>query len=312
MNDATLIAQAAELDRQGFLPLPGETAEAFFERFRTSEEAFAAFEEELTQEGKAAVFEDFEVFAQDRMPAEIIAEASEKTRSMYGFENNRVPGFFLSGKVGALWGGCMIGDPDNGFAVMLLRSAFREKKKWYLYERSELIAHELCHAMRQSLCDIRLEEYFAYQTSGSFLRRHFGNCFIRERDAILFILPTFILLGATVLREFSRLEYPLYPFWCLAGIYPLFLLLRNFWSIRTLRRAEKNLHRFGVSCTAPVLFRSTFEELKKIAAMKTQAEFNSFLEEMSGQELRWAVMKLRFFNEERSTNETCRFDSLFE
>jgi hypothetical protein len=46
--------------------------------------------------------------------------------------------------------------------------------------------------------------------------------------------------------------------------------------------------------------------------MKTQEEFTSFLEEMSGQELRWAIMKSRFFNQERSTNETCRFDSFFE
>ena len=312
MNCETLITQAAELDRQGFLPLPGEDAEAFFERFRASEEAFSAFEEELNREGKAAVFEDFEVLSRDRIPVEIIAEAAEKTQGLYGFENNRVPGFFLSGKVGALWGGCMIGDPDNGFAVMLLRSAFREKKKWYLYERSELIAHELCHAMRQSLCDIRLEEYFAYQTSGSFLRRHFGNCFIRERDAVLFILPTFVLLGATILREFSHLQYPLYPFWCLAGIYPLFLLLRNFLSIYTLRKAEKNLNAFGVIRTAPVLFRSTFAELKKIAGMKKKEEFEAFLEEMSRQELRWAIMKLRFFDQEQTTNETCRFDSLFE
>ena len=226
MNGELLIQRAAELDQQGFLPLPGETPEAFLERFEQSEKAYAQFQEQLDNAGTARLFEEFEVRTEERIPDGIIAEAAEKTKTLYGFENTRVPGFFLSGKLGALWGGCMIGDPDNGFAVMLLRSSFRDVNKWYLYERSELIAHELCHAMRQSLCDVRLEEYFAYQTGSSFLRRNFGNCFIREIDAVLFILPTFLLLGATVLREFTRLWYPLWPFLCLAAAYPLFLLLR--------------------------------------------------------------------------------------
>ena len=297
MKEELLTAAAAELDKAGFMPLPGESADKFFERFRHSEEAFAEFESVLGTEGSVTVFEEFQVHAAQRIPPEIIAEAAEKTRSLYGFENRRVPGFFLSGKVGALWGGCMIGDPDYGFAVMLLRSAFRNRAKWYVYERSELLAHELCHAMRQSLCDIHLEEFFAYQTSGSFLRRHFGNCFIRERDAILFLLPTFILLGATVFRELGRTYFPLWPFWVLAGVYPLFLLLRNFFSVRRLRKAEQKLKLFGVSQSAAVLFRCTFEELKNIAGIETKEDFQGFLEEKARSELRWAIIKLRFFNQ---------------
>lgn len=297
MNREQLIAASAELDRGGFMPLPGESPEMFLDRFRQSEEAFAEFESQLQSQGTVTAFEEFQVNACDRIPSDIIAEAAERTRSLYGFENRRVPGFFLSGKVGALWGGCMIGDPDNGFALMLLRAPFRTRPKWYVYERAELLAHELCHAMRQSLVDIRLEEYFAYQTGRSFLRRNFGNCFIRERDAVLFILPVFILLGATIVRESCSLLYPLWPFWCLAGVYPLFLLLRNFFSIRTLRKAEKKLISFGISHPGPLLFRSTFQELKAIGKMKSPEEFKNFLEEMSGKELRWAIINLRFFNQ---------------
>ena len=298
MKEDLQTAAAAELDRAGFMPLPGETAGMFFERFRQSEEAFAQFGSALAEEGSVSVFEEFQVRAADRIPPEIIAEAAGKTRALYGFENRRVPGFFLSGKVGALWGGCMIGDPDNGFAVMLLRSAFRNRAKWYIYERSELLAHELCHAMRQSLCDIHLEEFFAYQTSGSFLRRHFGNCFIRERDAILFILPTFILLGATLFRELGHTYFPLWPFWVLTGVYPLFLLLRNFFSVRRVRKAEQKLLLFGVGQVKAVLFRCTFSELKTIGKMKTKEAFQEFLEEKARSELRWGIIKLRFFNRE--------------
>ena len=297
MKEELLTAAAAELDRAGFMPLPGESAAEFFERFRQSEEAFAQFESSLAEEGHVSVFEEFQVRAEERIPPEIVAEAAERTRALYGFENRRVPGFFLSGKVGALWGGCMIGDPDNGFAVMLLRSAFRSRTKWYVYERAELLAHELCHAMRQSLCDIHLEEFFAYQTGKSFLRRHFGNCFIRERDAVLFILPTLFLLGVTMFRELGRTYFPLWPFWVLAGVYPLFLLLRNFFSVRTLRKAEKKLLSFGVRQVGAVLFRCTFAELKTIGQMKSKEAFELFLEERVRSELRWAIIKLRFFNQ---------------
>lgn len=278
------------------MALPHESEDAFFARFRQSEETFQEFASEMKSEGKARLFEDFEVSSSDTIPPEVIAEAAEKTRSLYGFENRRVPGFFLSGKVGALWGGCMIGDPDNGFAVMLLRSSFRTRSKWCVYQRSELLAHELCHAMRQSLSDIRLEEFFAYQTSDSFLRRTLGNCFIRERDAVFFILPTFILLGATLLRELGGFLFPLWPFWIFAALYPLFLLLRNFLSFRVVRRAEKRLCAFNVAAPRPILFRSTFEELEHIGRMKTAEEFEDFLEKMSATELRWAVIKLRFIS----------------
>lgn len=298
MNNEMLIAAAAELDRSGFMPLPGESAEAFLARFKESEETFADFESALEKEGSVTLFDDFQVTSKDRIPPEIIAEAAGRTRELYGFENRRVPGFFLSGKVGALWGGCMIGDPDNGFAVMLLRSQFRKRSKWYVYERAELLAHELCHAMRQSLSDIYLEEYFAYQTGRSFLRRNFGNCFIKGYDAILFILPTFILLGATMLREFGAMNFPLWPFWVLAGIYPLFLLIRNFLSIRQVRRGEKKLRSFGIPQPGALLFRCTLAEIKAIGRMKSKEEFKRFLEDMSGRELRWAVIKVRFFNQE--------------
>ena len=298
MNSEELTARAAELDRQGFLPMPGEKAEEFFERFRQSQQHLDTLEELLEKEGKALLFGEFQVAAGERIPPEIIDEAAAKTQELYGFENRRVPGFFLSKKVGALWGGCMIGDPDNGFAVMLLRSSFRNRRKWYLYERSELLAHELCHAMRQSLSDITLEEYFAYRTSGSFLRRNLGNCFIRERDAVLFILPTLLLLGATVARELFRSSYPLWPFWCLAALYPLFLLLRNFVSMRKVRKAEKALLAFGVANPAPILFRSTCAELETLGKLKSKEEFDNFRKEISAAELRWAVINRRFFNQE--------------
>lgn len=297
MKNDLAIAAAAELDRSGFLPLPGEDFDGFMNRFKLSEDAFRDFEKELSEKGCAALFDEFEVTPSDRIPSEIMNEAAEKTQALYKFENRRVPGFFLSRKIGVLWGGCMIGDPDNGFATMLLRQAFRNRSKWYVYERQELLAHELCHAMRQSLNEIRLEEYFAYQTSGSFLRRYLGNCFIREIDAVFFILPTFILLAATVIREFTRLTFPLWPFWILAASYPLFLLIRNFAGFSIVKKAESKLHKFGIKEPSPILFRCTFEELKELGKLRSPEEFAQYRTRKQSTELRWAIINLRFFDQ---------------
>lgn len=297
MKNDLEIAAAAELDRSGFLPLPGENYADFMNRFQLSEEAFHAFEKELSEKGYALLFDEFKVTPADRIPAEIMKEASEKTLNLYQFENRRVPGFFLSRKVGVLWGGCMVGDPDNGFALMLLRQAFRNRSKWYVYERQELLAHELCHAMRQSLSDIRLEEYFAYQTSGSFLRRHLGNCFIRELDAVLFILPTFILLAATSISEFTRFTFPVWPFWLLAAVYPIFLLIRNFTGSRIVKKAERKLREFGVDAPFPILFRCTFAELQTLGKLRSGEEFEEYRLRMQNSELRWAIMNIRFFDQ---------------
>ena len=193
------LARGAELDGAGFLPRRGESAEQFFRRVETILGIHREFEAELAAAGEVGVY-GLQLRSQDRIPDEIIGEAEEVTDRLYSFRTRHVPGFFLSRDVGLLWGGCMICDPDHPLSVFLIRGAFRKRQRWLFYNRRELLAHELCHSMRQSLEEITLEEYFAYQTSPSRLRRYLGNCFIREYDAIWFVIPALLLLlGVSIL-----------------------------------------------------------------------------------------------------------------
>lgn len=287
------LARGVELDGAGFLPRRGESAEQFFQRVETILGIHREFEAELAAVGEVGVY-GLQLRSQDRIPDEIIGEAEEVTDRLYSFRTRHVPGFFLSRDVGLLWGGCMICDPDHPLSVFLIRGAFRKRQRWLFYNRRELLAHELCHSMRQALEEITLEEYFAYQTSPSRLRRYLGNCFIREHDAVWFVIPALLLLLAQVVQSFWLPGLPVWPFWPVALAYPAFLLIRNGISRRLVKRAAKKLAAFGVEKPPAVLFRLDREEIRRIGAMEQPGEFEQYAAERKESDFRWAILYARF------------------
>ena len=287
------LARGVELDGAGFLPRRGESAEQFFRRVETILGIHREFEAELAAAGEVGVY-GLQLRSQDRIPDEIIGEAEEVTDRLYSFRTRHVPGFFLSRDVGLLWGGCMICDPDHPLSVFLIRGAFRKRQRWLFYNRRELLAHELCHSMRQSLEEITLEEYFAYQTSPSRLRRYLGNCFIREYDEIWFVIPALLLLLAQVAQSFWLPRLPVWPCWPVALASPAFLLIRNGISRRLVKRAAKKLAVFGVAKPSAVLFRLDREEIRRIGAMEQPGEFEQYAAERKESDFRWAILCARF------------------
>ena len=284
----------AALDASGFMPGVDEDPSDFDTRVAAIRDAHREFEEELAEKGEMVVFEEFHVRSDERIPAEIIADADEITGALFDFRITHVPGFFLSRGVGLLWGGCMIADSELPFSFFLIRGAFRNRKRWFLYNRSELLAHELCHSMRQPLHDVPLEEFFAYRTSPSAFRRYLGNCFIRDTDALLFVVPIFILLGAVMVQSFIWPSLPAWPFWILALTYPAFLFYRNATARRRVFRAMRKLQTFGVQRPLAILFRSTTSEIGELSALKSREEFAACLAEK--RDLRWEVIKFRFLS----------------
>ena len=187
-----LTAELAELDAAGFLAGRGESEDEYLARVAKIRFAHAEFASQLENETEVEALPGITVRKNDAIPPDFYDAPAETTRSLYGFEVRHVPGFFLSRQVGLLWGGCLIGDTEKHFSLFLLRDTFRARKRWLFYRRDELLAHELCHSARQALSENTLEEFFAYQTSPSILRRKFGNCFINDRDAVLVVVPPLV------------------------------------------------------------------------------------------------------------------------
>ncbi|MBE6390299.1 MAG: hypothetical protein E7043_09050 [Lentisphaerae bacterium] len=300
MNPGEL-AQLIELDKCGFLISGDESAADFLLRVEKIRKVYADFELMLADGEPIRLFDLFEVSAGQRILPELAGEAAEITRNLYGFAVSHVPGFYLTRQIGWLWGGCLIGDPDENFAVFLLRDAFRKHKRFLNYRREELLAHELCHSVRQVMDEPVLEEYFAYQTSPSPLRRYLGNCFTSDRDAWGFLLPVMLLPAAELLRALWNPAFPSWIFWILAAVYPAFLLIRNFRSRRLVDRARRSLINAGAKQVEAVLFRCTLSEIAGFAAMSAD-EADKWITGKCQQSPRWQVIYERFFRADGTGN----------
>ena len=262
------------------------------------------FDRQLEENGEADIFNIAVVHPKERIDRSLLDEVAEHTGKLYGFVVRHVPGFYLTRAVGLLWGGCMLSDPDENFSVLLLRNAFKKHRRFLNYTRDELLAHELCHSVRQSLCEYSLEEYFAYRTSSSPVRRYLGNCFIRDTDALFFVIPMLFLPAAELLKGFCFPGFPVWIFWLAAMIYPLFLLIRNALSRRIVNRARKALKSCAVRQVEAVLFRSTLEELKQLPAFTGAPEkFRAWAEERAASDLRWQIILARFTGEDELAQE---------
>ena len=291
-----LSEQLAEFDAAGLLAGCGESAEEYLDRIAKIRLAHAEFDARLESGNDVEALDGIVVRKSDVVPPEFYDAPAEMTDRLYGFSVRHVPGFFLTHQVGLLWGGCLVGDPDRYFSLFLLRNAFRKRDKWFFYRRDELLAHELCHSARQPLGENTLEEFFAYQTSPSRLRRNFGNCFIRDRDAILFVLAPLLVLAAEIVRGIWFHSFPSWVFWCLTLVYPSYLLIRNHRSLAELKRAERTLGACGVAMPLAVLFRCTRDEIGEIAALEDAEALDRYAAAKAAHEVRWQIITERFLS----------------
>jgi hypothetical protein len=290
----------AQLDEAGLFLEPAETFEMFYERLKRLRHSFADINDQLDSETGFAPFYDLKFSRNDLISDEVMDEAAEISNTLYAFKINWVPGFFLSTNLGMLWGGCAISVPEEDFSLFLIRKSFRSRKKWFIYRRDELLAHELCHIARAPLHDYRFEEHFAYQTSFSRLRRYMGNCFIYRYDAIWFLLPVLFLLAIQILITAGLINLPIMPFWFMAGTYPLWLFIRNQRSRNILHRAKRKLARI---CNYPnaVLFRCTATEIAEFANAPTDNLIKELWLRNCENELRWRVIDYRFNSESQDS-----------
>ena len=285
----------SELDAAGIIARPGESFPEFKNRLCSHLMSFADFNRSIKETGEFGLFEDFTLYEKDRIGDEIIHEAAAVTEKLYHFSINWVPGFFLSKSVGLLWGGCAIHIPEEHLTVFLIRKNFAARKRWFIYRREELLAHELCHAARNPLKDFVFEEFFAYQTAPSRIRRYLGNCFRTQLDALLFVLPVMLLLAVQLVDTFTSFRMPVWIFWIIALACPAFMLIRNQFARNVFYKARKALLAVPGAIPEPILFRCTRQEIKAIAGKCGDAAgLMDYIQARTSSELRWKVISNRF------------------
>lgn len=274
------------LDARGFFPAPGEMAEDFLARA----------EKMIPSLSSGALPDDPLLRDAIPMPREILREGASRTESRFGFTLDSVRGFFPAKNLGFLWGGYTLAGED-GRSFFLLRREFIKKKRWLFYDRAELLAHEQCHAARAPVPaggDDPYDEFFAYRTSDSALRRYLGSCFRSQADSLLFLSGILLLMAAEFL-VFSGIapELPLSLFLFLTLLWPAILFCRNQRTRNTFFRAEQKLKNAGFLRAEAILFRAAPPEIEAIADAPEE-ETGKMAEGFAAKELRWQIALRRF------------------
>ena len=289
------ISPLCELDKEGFLIGAYETFEHYKQRLNNISNDATELKNKLANDADCNVYGKINIRNKDKISEKLSDKAKSIVNSKYAIEPLMTNAFYAEKGLGFLIGGCAV-TFDSGLSLILLKNSFRNKAKWLFYSAKELVAHELCHSARAPINDNKLEEFFAYNTSPSPLRRYIGNCFRTSYDALLLLSPIFLLMIITFLNTFSVIHLDTFFFWILIFVYPAFLLIRNHISYTICQKAKKKLESFisFKQSSWPILFRSTYEEISAISKLSSIQEFNSFIEEKTKSMLRWRVIKARF------------------
>lgn len=281
----------SSLDARGIIPGSDEDAGAFADRLAVLNRNYSKMEEELRTSGTYKV-EDVKVAARDRIPQSLLKEANAYMEKNLAFCNDWIPGFFLDPAFSLMFGGCAYYFPDF-FALFIIRSSFRKKKRWLFYQRQELLAHEICHTARIGLNSNIYEEPFAYRTATTGFRRFFGGIFRSQIDSFAFLGSALLMTAAQIIRLYLLPALPFWPFLALLLGIVAFLLGRHLIVMNRMRTARQNLVRiFGHRADA-VLFRCTDEEVTKLAGCSTSEALQDFLSARKDN-LRWQVIRHRF------------------
>ena len=300
LNDDTLkkIAEGdletlAQADACGFICGASENAVAFAERLRSFVKNRATLEAALTKDGKYDC-EGIVVTSADRIDDRRFAAVAPRTKALYDFEIDWVPGFYIDPSFSLLFGGCAFCQYPDFFTMFIIRRSFKRQARWLIYDRDELLSHELCHVAHIGLESRLYEETFAYRTSASGFRRLLGGMFQCQTDSFLFLGSALLLFLAQLIRTYWWEPLPLWPFWCLCiGVFA-WLGARHFFAIRRLNRALEVLASIFGDNAWNALFRCTDEEIIQLAKMQAGNGLRDWLDAKRETILRWKVIFRRF------------------
>lgn len=301
LEDHEKLERLVTLDEKGLVMAPKETMEEFFHRVESQEK----FEEYLSGEFKergVAVFCGMELREENRLPDGLIRQCLQAIAERYKTVPSYLP-VFVTKDVGFFWGGAAIGfrdtegiiDKDAFFALIQLRMSFQHKKRFLIYDRDEILAHEACHIVRMAFMQEAYEEPLAYMLSKTGFRRYLGPILRNMGDFTVFAITFVLFMIVQVLSQ--SIAIPSFVWW--ASKIPFVLLVGylaviNHGVYKRLRGAVRNLEDiFGENASA-VVFRCSDREIDEISGLSGPDKVRRRLEEKVEIDPRWQVIFRRF------------------
>lgn len=185
MNDKRLL----ELNGMGLIPGPNETESEFIRRVDYC----------LKLHANWPGLNSLKEFDSIKTIGEFSEEALTRTTHLYGINPKWIPLFFSNYQLMPWHGGTAWIFQENDdlptSAFFQLKKIF-QKNRYYLgiYDRQELIAHEISHVGRMMFEEPKFEELIAYRTSSSPFRRFFGSIVQSSTESMIFVMLMFLIL----------------------------------------------------------------------------------------------------------------------
>ena len=189
-----------------------------------------------------------------------------------------------------------------------LRQKFRDSRRYLgLYDRDELIAHELCHVGRMMYQEPKYEEVLAYRTSKSTFRRWFGPIVQSSWESTLFLVILILIMVVDFsLASFHQTQAFEIAMWAKAiPALLIFLALgRLCWRHNRFSKCLSNLKdTVGAEAKAnAVIYRLQDREIAAFAGMGPDA-IRRYAAEIAGKSLRWRVIASAYFPQEKVEEE---------
>ncbi|CRX38800.1 hypothetical protein [Estrella lausannensis] len=279
--------QILKWNSEGIIPGPKESEESFVKRALYLESFKEKVNEELQLTGE-----------QEQISASILGEALPEARRHYGIEPSFTPLFFSNEKLAPWHGGTswivQLEKDSPTAAFIQLKKCFFQKQKALLYDRTEIIVHELSHIGRMAFECPAYEEIIAWSSSPKRFRRLIGPLFssITETSIFVFILLTLFMidimalfLGSPALFEELQL-LKLLPLLYL--VYAGARLLKKQRSFAKCRQNMQGITRSEEKARA-IVYRLTDEEISLFSKEKPSV-IARYIQESARHSLRWKII----------------------
>ncbi len=268
------------LNERGIIPGPYESIVDFKKRVESIEKNRTSI-----KEGKILSWSDFDW-------------ARSTASQLFDIAPDWVVAYY-SNKGLKFWQGAVTYAEYDGHspAVIQIRKNLKNGKYLFLYDKDEILSHEIIHAARMAFNEPKTEELFAYWTSTSHFRKLFGPIFRSQLESTIFMgilcsgislqffLPffssplLFSLIQLSNILSLSMLTF------CLFRLYRTRLKLNQTLKKLTLILDSKQKAR-------SVLFRLTDKEIY-FFAKSSITEIMKYIQNQ--EELRWQVIGSAYF-----------------
>lgn len=290
------INEMLKLNQLGLIPGPDEMEEEFLNRAQYC----LNLNSDLTSQIKEGI-----PFTADLEASRFLQEAYPKTEKFFDMAPDWIPLFFSNYHLAPWHGGCAwifqaTEDSPPG-ALFQLRQAFRSQSKYlHLYNREDLIAHELAHVGRMTFQEPIFEEMLAYQTSSSSFQRWFGPIVQSSRESLMFV----VVLALVFLVDFIFIvngQYQAYASMMWLKLIPLgligYALLRLWRKHRVFNRCLDQLKKVLIDPTKSygLMYRLKDQEIIDFASMNPE-EIAKYAKEQNQTSLRWNVLLMAYFS----------------